>query len=108
MSQSTLSRMESDLQPSNEHQRQKIAAQLNITPEELLGLPAPSFHIENHNGGYGNNYMIGSNADIIKAKDEIIALKDGIIKAKDDLLEAQKCYIAELEEKIKARQGELS
>ncbi len=100
--QSTISRLESDLQPADEPQRLKLAEQLDIAPEELLGLPAPSFHIEHHQGGHSYNYNIGSNTDAVQAKDEVIAAKDGIIKVKDDLLEVQKRYIVELEEKVKA------
>lgn len=93
--QSTISRLESDLQPANEEQIKALASSLGITPEQLLNLAAPTLNIEQQMGGYANNYLIQYNSDIIKAKDDVIAAKDEIIALKNQL-------IADLENKIKS------
>lgn len=97
--QSTISRLESDLQAANIEQINTLAQTLGTTPEELSGYAPPTLHIENQNGGYANNYLIQHNVEIIKAKDEIIAAKDEVFASKNALIAALQMKIEQLEHK---------
>lgn len=94
ISQTTISRLESDLQPATDKQILSLSKVLGISPESLKDLPAPNFHIENHNGGYGNNYLVNVNEEVVQLKDEIIRLHEEVVAAKNEIIKANEEALA--------------
>ena len=94
ISQTTISRLESDLQPATDKQILSLSKVLGISPESLKDLPAPNFHIENHNGGYGNNALVNVNEEVVQLKDEIIRLHEEVVAAKNEIIKANEEALA--------------
>jgi transcriptional regulator with XRE-family HTH domain len=57
VSQSTISRIESDKQEADEEQISALSKALGIAPEALQQPDSPVFRVDNQHGGYSNNYF---------------------------------------------------
>jgi transcriptional regulator with XRE-family HTH domain len=80
--QSTISRIESDLQGVPYEEIPLYAAAVGKSPEELVQQNSISLHIQTQNGGSANNYVVNNGSEAtLAAKEEVIAAKNEVIAA---------------------------
>lgn len=92
--QSTVSRIESDLQGIPYEEIPLFATALGKAPEDLLQTDSINLHIQTQNGGNANNYVVNHHSEqAVQAKDEIIALNK-------EIMAMQKARIAALESEL--------
>lgn len=97
MSQSKISRFETDEQSALPEEIEQIAAALGIGAE-LLTTAAPTFNNENQQGGYAGNYHFHNGAEqLIQAKNEHIITLKKENTAKDEHIKVLNNRIQQLE-----------
>lgn len=96
MSQSSISRIESNEQDLSWEQIESFAKAFNIDVQELVNQAAPIFHNHNQQGGNASNYIVQNGSELA------LAAKDEVISAKNDIIAALKGRIASLEKEMGA------
>jgi transcriptional regulator with XRE-family HTH domain len=95
--QSTISRIESDLQGVPFEEIPLFATALGKAPEDLLQTESINLHIQTQNGGNANNYVVNHHSEqAMQAKDEIIALNKEIMAMQKARIEALENELATL------------
>jgi transcriptional regulator with XRE-family HTH domain len=92
--QSTISRVESDLQGVPYEEIPIYAAAVGKSPDDLVQQDNISLHIQTQNGGNANNYVVNNSSEAT------LAAKNEVIAAKSELIAVQQAHIAALEKEI--------
>lgn len=98
--QSTIHRIESDLQGVPYEEIPLYAAAVGKSPEDLVQQNSISLHIQTQNGGSANNYVVNHGTEAT------LAAKEEVIAAKNELIAAQQARLEALEHEIKGMRAQ--